>query len=135
MQSLLGRVTTDLLAPAVCICAGAELDRGGVTQGGACRSPPLPPRPVSVPGPATRGGREAAWPRFPAGPISQSVSFPGPAPAWLLLALQVGETLRFRFPDSLWLTCSTSLPQAIPANMFAKAFRVRSNTAIKGSDR
>ncbi|XP_057388639.1 eukaryotic translation initiation factor 2D isoform X4 [Balaenoptera acutorostrata] len=30
---------------------------------------------------------------------------------------------------------SPSLPQATPADMFAKAFRVKSNTAIKGSDR
>ncbi|XP_033266425.1 eukaryotic translation initiation factor 2D isoform X4 [Orcinus orca] len=29
----------------------------------------------------------------------------------------------------------SSLPQATPADMFAKAFRVKSNTAIKGSDR
>ncbi|XP_045311752.1 uncharacterized protein LOC123586555 [Leopardus geoffroyi] len=85
-------------------------------------------------------GAAAVWTAAKAaklrGPGFQPGLFPGRAPAWLPPGtLRVGTVPRCRVPDGPWRLCSPSLPQATPADMFAKAFRVKSNTAIKGSDR
>lgn len=115
---------------------------GRGTGGGACRSTPrlsmAPPLSLLRFPAVPLGAAEvsaAATAANPRGPGFQPGSFPSRAPAWLRPGLRAGETPRSRFPDSPWLLGSTSLAQATPADMFAKAFRVKSNTAIKGSDR
>ncbi|XP_047561386.1 uncharacterized protein LOC125086230 [Lutra lutra] len=79
----------------------------------------------------------------PAAPVAAKLSGPGFQPnlfsswaaTWLRTGLRVGKSPRSRFPDSPRLLCAPCLPQVTPADMFAKAFRVKSNTAIRGSDR
>ena len=69
------------------------------------------------------------------GPGFQPGRFPSRDSAWLPPGPRVWQPTCVRFPDSSRRLWSPSLPQATPADMFAKAFRVKSNTAIKGSDR
>lgn len=103
-------------------------------------SPPPPPGPAPpLQFPSSPLGAAAVSAAAAAAKLRGAGFQPGPfagrAPAWLPPGLRVGEPPRFHSPDSPWLLCSPSLPQATPADMFAKAFRVKSNTAIKGSDR
>ena len=97
-------------------------------QGSAPPSPAPPPR-LQFPALPLGAAAKLRGPGFQPGP------FPSRAQAWLPPGLRVGKLPCSRFPDSPWLMWSPSLPQATPADMFAKAFRVKSNTAIKGSDR
>lgn len=83
--------------------------------------------------------------QFPALPLGAAAKLSGPgfqpgrfssrAPAWLPPGPRAWRPPCVLFPDSSRRLWSPSLPQAPPADMFAKAFRVKSNTAIKGSDR
>ena len=83
--------------------------------------------------------------QFPALPLGAAAKLSGPgfqpgrfssrAPVWLPPGPRAWPPPCVRFPDSSRRLWSPSLPQAPPADMFAKAFRVKSNTAIKGSDR
>ncbi|XP_045643427.1 uncharacterized protein LOC123785639 [Ursus americanus] len=91
------------------------------------QSPALPLGAAAVP--TAPVAAKLSGPGFQPGPFSSW------APAWLPPELRVGKSPRSRFPDSPWLLCAPSPPQASPADMFAKTFRVKSNTAIKGSDR
>lgn len=109
--------------------AGPERESAPPSPGPA---PPLQFRVLSVGAAAVWAAAKAAKLR---GPGFQPGLFPGRAPAWLPPGLRVGTVPRCRVPDGPWRLCSPSLPQATPADMFAKAFRVKSNTAIKGSDR
>ncbi|XP_047695818.1 uncharacterized protein LOC125155065 [Prionailurus viverrinus] len=109
--------------------AGPERECAPPSPGPA---PPLQFRVLSVGAAAVWAAAKGAQLR---GPGFQPGLFPGRAPAWLPPGLRVGTVPRCRVPDGPWRLCSPSLPQATPADMFAKAFRVKSNTAIKGSDR
>ncbi|XP_012913725.1 uncharacterized protein LOC101691507 isoform X2 [Mustela putorius furo] len=93
---------------------------------------------------------QAQFPALPLGaaavlaaPVAAKLSGPGFQPSlfsswaatWPRTGLRVGKSPRSGFPDSPRLLCASCLPQVTPADMFAKAFRVKSNTAIKGTDR
>ncbi|XP_049491266.1 eukaryotic translation initiation factor 2D-like, partial [Panthera uncia] len=118
-------------------CRSQPVAQAQGRSGNPPRLPRAPPsllqfRVLSVGAAAVSAAAKAAKLR---GPGFQPGLFPGRAPAWLPPGLRVGTVPRCRVPDGPWRLCSPSLPQATPADMFAKAFRVKSNTAIKGSDR
>ncbi|XP_078297409.1 complement factor H-like [Panthera onca] len=118
-------------------CRSQPVAQAQGRSGNPPRLPRAPPsllqfRVLSVGAAAVSAAAKAAKLR---GPGFQPGLFPGRAPAWLPPGLRVGTVPRCRVPDGPWRLCSPSLPQATPADMVAKAFRVKSNTAIKGSDR
>ncbi|XP_078297410.1 uncharacterized protein LOC144614939 [Panthera onca] len=138
-KGLLGQKDRGTLATAgpLQACRSQPVAQAQGRSGNPPRLPRAPPsllqfRVLSVGAAAVSAAAKAAKLR---GPGFQPGLFPGRAPAWLPPGLRVGTVPRCRVPDGPWRLCSPSLPQATPADMVAKAFRVKSNTAIKGSDR
>ncbi|XP_059001356.1 uncharacterized protein LOC131814437 isoform X2 [Mustela lutreola] len=123
--------------PVLAICTDTDSSPGLATEPKSSAPSPGPAHPGSVPGVATRGGRGlcSACSHEAGGPGFQPSRFSRGAATWLRTGLRVGKSPRSGFPDSPRLLCAPCLPQVTPADMFAKAFRVKSNTAIKGPDR
>lgn len=96
--------------------------------------PPRPSRLASVPG-SVQASQCAARATKLCHQVPSRLHFGAGPSAWLPPGLRAGELPHPRFADRLWSLCSSCLSWATLADMFAKAFRVKSNTAIKGSDR